>query len=135
MRRLEIEVITPSLVDITMDRGNNRGGSGFKKWTKFCSFCEALEKFQHYTSECPYLTNDKITKKNSAHADGGPRSRVCARETLRSAPHRHERKFSGTCFYRVTLKHLPQPLKSHISCFGPLRQPIAFWRGKGGSPK
>ena len=27
--------------------------------------------------------------KISAHADGGPRSRVCARETLRSAPHRH----------------------------------------------
>ena len=25
----------------------------------------------------------------SASADGGPRSRVCARETLRSAPHRH----------------------------------------------
>jgi hypothetical protein len=35
-------------------------------------------------------------KRNSAHADGGPRSRVCARETLRSAPHRRERKFSGT---------------------------------------
>ena len=28
-------------------------------------------------------------KRNSAIADGGPRSRVCARETLRSAPHRH----------------------------------------------
>ena len=25
----------------------------------------------------------------SASANGGPRSRVCARETLRSAPHRH----------------------------------------------
>ena len=25
----------------------------------------------------------------SASADGGPRSLVCARETLRSAPHRH----------------------------------------------
>ena len=25
----------------------------------------------------------------SASADGGPRSWVCARETLRSAPHRH----------------------------------------------
>ena len=25
----------------------------------------------------------------SASADGGPRSQVCARETLRSAPHRH----------------------------------------------
>ena len=31
----------------------------------------------------------KLTRiqKNSAHADGGPRSRVCARETLRLAPH------------------------------------------------
>ena len=42
----------------------------------------------------------------SAHADGGPRSRVCARLTLRSAPHRRERKFSGTCACRVTFKHL-----------------------------
>ena len=40
----------------------------------------------------------KKHRKISAHADGGPRSRVCARETLRSAPHRHERKFSGTRF-------------------------------------
>ena len=30
-----------------------------------------------------------ILLKISASADGGPRSRVCARETLRSAPHRH----------------------------------------------
>ena len=28
-------------------------------------------------------------EKISASADGGPCSRVCARETLRSAPHRH----------------------------------------------
>jgi hypothetical protein len=32
----------------------------------------------------------------------GPRSRVCARETLRSAPHRHEWKFSGARVCRVT---------------------------------
>ena len=31
----------------------------------------------------------KKTLTISASADGGPRSRVCARETLRSAPHRH----------------------------------------------
>ncbi len=31
------------------------------------------------------------------HADGGPRSRVCAHETLHSAPHRHERNFSNIC--------------------------------------
>ena len=59
---------------------------------------------------------------NSAHADGGPRSRVCARETLRSDPHRHERKFSGTRVCRVALKHLPQPLRSHIQSFRTLRQ-------------
>ena len=28
-------------------------------------------------------------KINSASADGGPRSQVCARETLRETPHRH----------------------------------------------
>ena len=44
----------------------------------------------------------------SANADGGPRSRVCARETLRLAPHRRERKFSGAHVCRVTLKHLPK---------------------------
>jgi hypothetical protein len=32
-------------------------------------------------------------KKNFAAADGGPLSQVCARLTLRSAPHRHKRKF------------------------------------------
>jgi hypothetical protein len=32
---------------------------------------------------------DRNTSKISASADGGPRSRVCARETLCSAPHRH----------------------------------------------
>ena len=42
---------------------------------------------------------------NSAHADGGPRSRVCARETLRSAPHRCEQKFSSThVIFFLTLK-------------------------------
>ena len=35
----------------------------------------------------------------SAQADGGPRFRVCARETLRSAPHRRERK----CFRAESL--------------------------------
>ena len=31
----------------------------------------------------------------SAGADGAPRSRVCARLTPRSAPHRHQWKFFG----------------------------------------
>ena len=47
----------------------------------------------------------------SAHADGGPLSRVCARKTLRSAPQRHERKFSGTRFWRVTFKIFEKNLK------------------------
>ena len=40
-------------------------------------------------------TRKEKSEKISALADGGPRSRVCARETLRSAPHRRERKFSA----------------------------------------
>ena len=39
------------------------------------------------------ITNQKQTK-NLARANGGPRSRVSARETLRLAPHRRELKFS-----------------------------------------
>ena len=46
----------------------------------------------------------------STYADGGPRSRVCARETLCSAPHRRTRKFSGARVCRVTLKNLPKPI-------------------------
>ena len=46
----------------------------------------------------------KIELEISAHADGGPRSRVCASETLRSAPHRRERKFSRTRVCRVIFK-------------------------------
>jgi hypothetical protein len=34
-------------------------------------------------------SRETINIEISASADGGPRSRVCARETLRSAPHRH----------------------------------------------
>ena len=63
---------------------------------------------------------------NSAHADGGPRSWVCARETLRSAPHRRERKFFGARVCRVTFKHLPQPRRSHIQTFGTLGQILKF---------
>ena len=33
--------------------------------------------------------------KNFASADGGPRSRVCAPLTLRSAPHQHKQDFFG----------------------------------------
>ena len=37
-------------------------------------------------------------------------------------PARHERKFFGACVWKVTLKHLPQPLRSHIRSFGTLGQ-------------
>ena len=42
---------------------------------------------------------EKITK-NSASTDGGPRSRVCARKTLCSAPHRHDQNFFGAHVWR-----------------------------------
>ena len=42
-----------------------------------------------------------MERKISAHADGGPRSRVRARGTLRSAPHQREQKFSGACVCRI----------------------------------
>ena len=34
-------------------------------------------------------------------ADGGPRSRICLRRTLRSVPHRQKRKFSSTRVCRI----------------------------------
>jgi hypothetical protein len=47
---------------------------------------------------------------------------VCARLTVRSSPHRHEQKFFTAHVCRITCKHLPQPLWSHILSFGPLGQ-------------
>jgi hypothetical protein len=45
----------------------------------------------------------------------GPRSRVCARETLRSAPHRRELKFSGARVCRVTFVKFPHfPVKIRL---------------------
>jgi hypothetical protein len=37
-------------------------------------------------------------------------------------PPSHGRKYSGACVCRVTFKHLPQPLQSHIFSFGTLGQ-------------
>ena len=56
-------------------------------------------------------------EKISAHGDRGPRSRVCARETLRSAPHGHEWEFFVARVCRITFKHLPQLLRTHIQSF------------------
>jgi hypothetical protein len=47
---------------------------------------------------------------------------VCARLTVRSSPHRHKRKFSDARVCRVTFKHLPQPLQSHILSCGTIGQ-------------
>ena len=52
----------------------------------------------------------------------GVLSTVCARLTVRSAPHRHERKFFGAHVCRVTFKHLPQHLRIHVLSFGTLGQ-------------
>ena len=52
----------------------------------------------------PFWGFNNGTKKKrrliSAHADGGPRSRVCVSETLRSAPHRRQRKFPRELVFR-----------------------------------
>ena len=71
----------------------------------------------------------------SAGADGGPHFRICARKTLRSAPHGHHRKFSGARSCRVTFKHLPQPLRSHIRSFGTLGQLLQFSKKNIKKPK
>jgi hypothetical protein len=47
---------------------------------------------------------------------------ICARLTVRSSPHRHKWTFFGACVCRVTFKHLPQPLRSHILSFGTIGQ-------------
>ena len=52
-----------------------------------------------------------------------------------SAPHRHQRKFSGTRVCRVTFKHLPQPLKSHIRSFRNLGQLLKFSKKTFKKPK
>jgi hypothetical protein len=55
---------------------------------------------------------------------------VCARWTVRSSPHQHERTFSGARVCRVTFKHLPQPLRSHIWSFGTLGIFLKFSKKK-----
>ena len=72
---------------------------------------------------CVWLQRGKIKRRKiSAYTDGGPRSRVCTRLTLRSGPHQQQWKFFGACVCKVAFKHLPQPLRSHIRSFGTLGQ-------------
>ena len=47
----------------------------------------------------------------SVSADGGPRSRVCARETLRSAPHQSERKILAHMYAESPSNISPNPLE------------------------
>ena len=64
------------------------------KTDKSCRFVlMSLEEYQSagevHTSKDSEVNLDFLinNQRNSTHADGGPFSRVCARETLHSAPH------------------------------------------------
>ena len=67
----------------------------------------------------------------------GPRSPSAHAWRVRSSPHQHERKLSGARVCRVTFKHLPQPLRSHIRSFGTLGQLFlkCHSAGVGGVPE
>ena len=45
---------------------------------------------------------------------------VCTGLIVCSSPHQHERKFFGPRICIVTIKHLPQPIRSHTESFGTL---------------
>ena len=73
-----------------------------------------------------------------------PLGGVLAHLTVRSSPHRHKQKFSGAHVCRVIIKHLPQPLLSHILNFGTIGQLFKITtfpsknrrvRGVGGVPE
>ena len=74
----------------------------------------------------------------------GPRSHVCTFETLPLGPHHREKKFFDVRFFKVTFKHLPQPLKHHIPCLADpttacfpfcLPEIVLFFFFGGGAPK
>ena len=64
-------------------------------------FCQVLPISSSSWAELSFIftfhppTAARQVRTISAHADGGPPSRVCARKTLCLAPHRRERKFYG----------------------------------------
>ena len=78
-------------------------------------------------AHCMHSMAVKFKLRNSAHADGGPRSRVCTRETLCSGPHQREQNFPPARVYRVAFKHLPQPLRRGGSHFLLLMGLIFYW--------
>jgi hypothetical protein len=65
-----------------------------------------------------YLGCD-MTDNISAGAAGGPRSRVWARSTLRSAPHQHQLKSFGGCVCKVSFLS-PTPQKSYSKFWNPM---------------
>jgi hypothetical protein len=76
---------------------------------------ESYNDFQKYTPCQPKSVRDlEEEEENFRSRRWGSSLTVCARLTVRSSPHRNEWKFSGASVCRVNLKHLPQPLRSHI---------------------
>ena len=72
-------------------RVTERGGSTLGALLSNKNLWSGLECGRDECKPCkqPGDKKEPCTSKNSASADGGPRSRVRARGTLRSAPHRH----------------------------------------------
>jgi hypothetical protein len=57
-------------------------------------------------------TNRHTNTENSASADGGPRSRVCARETLCSTPINTSGNFRRTCLQSNLQNFQKKPIKT-----------------------
>ena len=73
----------------------------------------------------------------SASADGGPRSRVCARLTLHSAPHRHQRilsalSLSTQCERIESGPYIRQKTTLHFGPSGVRALPLAAGINEGG---
>ena len=63
------------------------------------------------------ISGNEIYMEILAHANWDPRSRVHECGTLCSVPCRHEQKFYAVHICRITFKHLPQLLRTHIRSF------------------
>ena len=70
----------------------NTNNVGYKWQCMTCTENDTVKVYEGETGRSARFRGAEHLKqleKISASADGGPRSRVCARETLSSAPHRH----------------------------------------------
>ena len=124
----------------------NNGGGGVPKICfslESSSFCYlgAHAKFQNpscllsgrkATSSERKKERARERKRNSASADGGPRSRVRARRTLRSAPYPRERIFSGARSCRI--QNSATSLSRIYLKLGHFPVKIGLIRGVGGVP-